>query len=214
MITFPVAIVAAGAVRDVLYTDGAFTGPNGTKHPSGWRVWTQANFKTLCPGWDIRTIKDVPPVPSRGQIVTQRPQAEWTVGASEVTVGYAVAARSLQELKEELKASVSQKRWEIETGGITVTGSTIDTSRESQGMLSGANLLATTFPNRSIDWKTKTGWVSLPAATVLQISAAVGSHVQDCFSRERALHEAIDAATTTEEVLAINISAGWPGQAA
>jgi hypothetical protein len=212
MITFPVAIVAAGAVRDVLYSDAAFTGPNGVKHPSGWRVWTPANFKALCPGWEVRTITDVPPVASRAQVVTQKPQAEWTVGTSEVTVGYTVTSRPLQEIKDELKAAVSQKRWEVETGGITVAGALIDTSRESQGMLSGANLMAQTFPSRSVDWKTRSGWVSLPASTVLQLSAAVGSHVQDCFSHERVLHEAIDAAVTPEEALSVNFSTGWPGQ--
>jgi hypothetical protein len=108
--------------------------------------------------------------------------------------------------KASAKARATDARWQAEVGGISLEGAQIKTDRESQAMLAGANLLAQTFPQKAFDWKAEQGWISIPATQILQISAAVGLHVQGCFSRERELHGLIDQAGTIEAVEAIQIT--------
>jgi len=104
--------------------------------------------------------------------------------------------RTLDEAKAEAKARIAAQRYEVETGGITLPdGSAIRTDRESQALINGAYNMARDGYAAAVDFKGADGWVSIPAATMLQIAVAVGQHVQSCFSRERALSVQIDAAT-------------------
>lgn len=136
-----------------------------------------------------------------------------TVGADTAVASYTTENKPLADYKTERKAEATAKRYDVETGGVTVSGMTVETSRESQGMIDGAYSLAVRnadTQNFTIDFKTATGWVSLTAAQMIAISEAVGTHIQDAFKRERALHEAIDAAGTHAAVAAIDITTGWP----
>lgn len=114
--------------------------------------------------------------------------------------------------KEEKTERLSAKRYAIETGGITVSGATVATDRESQGLIDGAARLAACEPDETIKFKAVTGWVTLDAATMDAIAVAVGRHVRQCFAREAELAALIEAATTQQELDAVNIETGWPGQ--
>lgn len=110
----------------------------------------------------------------------------------------------------DLTAYAAAKRFEIETGGITVAGQSIDTSRESQSMITGAYTFSQAHPTEIVKFKAVSGWVSLDAPTLAAIATAVGEHVQKCFKIEEALDEAIasGAITTTSQIDAAN----WPNQ--
>lgn len=101
-----------------------------------------------------------------------------------------------------LDAYAAQRRWEIETGGITVAGTAIRTDRESQALINGALSLAQADPGATIEFKRADGWVMLKSAEMAAIALAVGRHVQAAFAAERAVSEAIASQeiTTTEEV--------------
>lgn len=101
-----------------------------------------------------------------------------------------------------LKAYAAAKRYAIETGGVTIDGVTVDTSRESQTMITGATAYVAANPDATITFKAVSGWVDLTAAQVTAIGAAVGAHVQACFTAEAAVDTAIDAGTitTTSEI--------------
>jgi hypothetical protein len=119
----------------------------------------------------------------------------------------------LADYKDQRKAEATAKRYDVETGGTTVNGMTIETSRESQGLIDGAYSLAVRNADTqgfTIDFKSTSGWVELTAAQMIAISEAVGVHIQQSFKRERALHEAIDAAADHTAVAAIDITTGWP----
>lgn len=121
---------------------------------------------------------------------------------------------TLEEYKAERIAEVAQKKWEVETGGLTVEGVFIDTTRESQSMITGAYnfaLLNQSTPDWTIDFRASTGWITLTASEMIGIGAAVAAHVQASFTRYRALEESITACTTVAEVAAIDINIGWPG---
>jgi len=112
-------------------------------------------------------------------------------------------------LKAALKAYAAQKRYAIETGGMTVNGVTIPTDRETQSKLSGAVLAFQSGAlNGAIDWKAASGWLTLDQATVTALASAVAAHVQAAFSKEKLISDSIDAAaiTTVAEIDAYNWS--------
>jgi len=100
------------------------------------------------------------------------------------------------------------KRWQVETGGVLVSGAQVDTSRESQAMVSGAFTYSQVNPSKPIKFKAASGWITLDAATVALIAGAVGDHVQACFAIEEEVSTAIldGTITTTAEIDA----ADWP----
>lgn len=122
--------------------------------------------------------------------------------------GQPVVVPKSDVLTARLAAYAADKRWRIETGGIVVNGAAIDTSRDSQAMISGAFAYSQANPDKLIKFKAATGWTTLDAATVAAIATAVGDHVQACFAVEEEVAAAIEAGTITsiEQIDA----ADWP----
>lgn len=110
--------------------------------------------------------------------------------------------------KATLVAYAANKRWQVETGGIEVGGAQIDTSRDSQSMITGAYTWSQANPSEIVKFKAASGWVDLDAATLAAIATAVGAHVQACFAVEASVAAEIEAGTitTTAEIEAAN----WP----
>lgn len=106
--------------------------------------------------------------------------------------------------------SLAAYRYEKETAGITVNGSTIRTDRESQSLIAGAKLYSDLNESILIDWKAENGWVQIDRNAIVAISQAVAAHVQACFSNEKVHSSAINALTTVEEIEAYDITTGWP----
>lgn len=110
----------------------------------------------------------------------------------------------------ELKAYLADKRWQVETGGVTLPGNTvIQTDAASQAKIAQAiqsiDLGITAEP---IQWKAASGWLSVTRDDLVAIATAVAAHVQAAFAAEAALSAAIDggSVTTTDEIDA----ADWP----
>mgnify|MGYP001053494492 CR=1 FL=1 len=110
--------------------------------------------------------------------------------------------------KASLKAYAASKRWQVETGGITVADAAIQTDRASQAMITGAFAYAQANPAASIAYKTAEGFVTLAAAEVEAIANAVGAHVQASFAAEAAIVGAIEAGAIT--TFAAIDGADWP----
>jgi hypothetical protein len=112
-------------------------------------------------------------------------------------------------LKAALKAYAAQKRYAVETGGMTFMGMAIPTDRETQSKLSGAVLAFQTGAiSGAINWKTSAGWAQLDQAAVTALASAVAAHVQTAFTNEKSVSDAIDAETITtiEQINAANWS--------
>ncbi len=110
------------------------------------------------------------------------------------------------------KADLASIRWQRETQGIVVNGVPVDTSREAQATLAALKAYASDLsPEDRIDFKSKSGWISLPACTVVVIAQAVLAYVQACYSHEKIVSQRIDALTDQPESLAdLDLSQGWP----
>ncbi len=113
-------------------------------------------------------------------------------------------------LKSQRLAELAALRYQHETAGITLSGMTIETDRQSQALITGAWSISQINPAILIDWKGVNGWVQIDAATITAIAGSVAGHVQTCFSQERIHAEAIAALTTPEAVQAYDLTTGWP----
>lgn len=93
-----------------------------------------------------------------------------------------------------LKEAVTQKRWEVETGGITLpTGVRVATGIDDQNRITSVVANAERAGLDEVDFKAAEGWAKVTLLELQAIATAVARHVQACFSAERVHHEAIDA---------------------
>lgn len=101
---------------------------------------------------------------------------------------------------------IAARRFEVETGGVTVEGVQINTDRDSQSLLAGAAFAASLDPGYQIKWKAATGFVDLTGEQILGIASQVRAFVQACFNREAELLGAAADGSITAEML----EEGWP----
>jgi hypothetical protein len=95
---------------------------------------------------------------------------------------------------EALKDAITQKRWEVETGGVTLpTGVRVATGIDDQNRITSVVANAERAGLEQVDFKAAEGWAKVTLGELQAIATAVALHVQACFSAERAHHEAIDA---------------------
>lgn len=112
---------------------------------------------------------------------------------------------SARESEESILARISARRFDEEVGGMTVNGMWVDTSRDSQSLITGAALAATLDSNYSVKWKTGKTFVTLTAEEIIALASAVRAHVQKCFDREAELFEAVEEGKFEESML----EEGW-----
>lgn len=112
------------------------------------------------------------------------------------------------------KAEATTKRWAQETGGIiTPDGIRVLTGIEDQNRIATAIQGMRDSGITEVDFKSASGWVTLTLDQLVGVAALIAEHVQACFTRERALYEAIDACVSLEALNALDLNAGWPGAA-
>ena len=119
------------------------------------------------------------------------------------------AAEQLKAAKDQLKTRATAKRWEVETGGITLNGMQVLTGTEDQNRITTVVANARRAGIETVDFKAASGWVSISVDDVEAIATAIARHVQDSFTAERAHHEAINALSDLAAVAAYDISQGW-----
>ena len=96
-------------------------------------------------------------------------------------------------LRDELRAYIRQRAYELEIEGMELNGAQLSTGRDDQAMLSGAVNFMSLNPDATIDWQGADGaFVTLNKAQVEGIASAVGTHVQAHFTRRKELSEALD----------------------
>lgn len=164
-------------------------------------------------GWAGRgfwPVVEIRPEPASWQRNAAEPTLAVDGDGRRVTATYALEPRPLATVKSERLAALSAHRWRIETGGITISGVQVRTDIESQGKITGAAALVKEVPDTVIDWKGASGWVQLDAETMTAIALAVGTHIQGCYSAEKAHAAAISACNTAEAAGTYDFTGGWP----
>lgn len=134
------------------------------------------------------------------------------------TQHYKVVNFDLDTAKTNLKAHVTQIRWDIETSGISMAGFSVLTGIADQNRIATICLSAVSAKVKGkefapVKFKTSDGtWVELDGETLITVGEAVTAHVEACFLREQELHTEIDACTTLKQLKAIDIESGWNTQ--
>ena len=121
-----------------------------------------------------------------------------------VEYNIAISEISLDDIKKAKKDEIANDRYIAEYSGVEFNGVKILTDLKSQVAISGAVLQATMDPSYTCRWKSENGFIELNANLILAIGTAVREYIQNCFNKEADLIELINAATTEEEVEAIN----------
>lgn len=98
-----------------------------------------------------------------------------------------------------LLAYAARRRWEVETGGLLLSGISVATDDRSKLMIAGARMRAEAHPDVVEMWN---GETPITAAQVIAISDAVSAHVSNCFHVFAALKAGIvdGSITLFEEV--------------
>jgi hypothetical protein len=166
-------------------------------------------------GYGLLVIDDPTPYDPLIQTRETAPLDQWPLTDTTATVVYIITDIPVEDVRATRLASLTDKRWSIETGGIVVDGDPIRTDEISQAKITGAAWLFDNDPDtQSIDWEGQPGvWITADAAKMKAIATATGRHVQACFSRERTLSEELAAAPNLSTLLAIDIETGWPPNA-
>lgn len=119
-----------------------------------------------------------------------------------------------------LKWVVTKKRWQVETGGITLpSGVQVATGIDDQNRITSVISNASLSGLETVSFKATSGWATLTISELEGIAAAIALHVQQCFSAERTHHETIDelAALHADNASAMRVlfenydtNEGWP----
>jgi len=94
--------------------------------------------------------------------------------------------------KEQRAELITDKRYWVEVGGITVNGVDIPTDRDTRRELTAIYVTAKEDENLIVRFKMPYGWVTLTAPEIISVSYVVYAHVQAAFVREEELLIAIE----------------------
>lgn len=131
----------------------------------------------------------------------------YTITDTEVIVHYEPKplpeGSGLTVYKTFAKNKIKEKRREKEEGGVLFNGYTIDTSRTQQTELTEKLKIGLQNPTGMFPVLTTAGYISVDFPTLRSIGELITNHVQACFTSQKNAEDAIDAATTVEEVKGI-----------
>ena len=109
----------------------------------------------------------------------------------------------LDKLKAEKIAELANARWQEETGGYIYKGHEFHSDRESQDRFFQAYMASLSDSNFTVTWKTKNGWLEMTASDFITLYNEFYVFLQNLYQKEKNLQEQIEAATTIEELEAI-----------
>ncbi|MBA1212954.1 DUF4376 domain-containing protein [Pseudomonas oryzihabitans] len=117
----------------------------------------------------------------------------------------------LAELNKPVESTAQQRiaarRYQAQVAGTTLEGMPVDTSTDSQALITGAALAAVLDSSYVCRWKMADGTrVELDAKMIIAVASAVRNHIQACYDREDALLTAVADGTFTDAML----DQGWP----
>ena len=110
---------------------------------------------------------------------------------------------NIEQLKAEKIAKIAELRWQEETGGYMYNGHEFHSDRESQDRVFQAYIASINEPTFTAIWKTKTGWLKMTASDFITLYNEFQAFLQGLYQKEKALQEQVQAATTVDELEAV-----------
>jgi hypothetical protein len=131
----------------------------------------------------------------------------WDVSGDTAIATYEVHDFPIETSRSNLKDKIAGIRWIKEEAGTKINIQsqeiTLDTSREGRNIfLQKYSLMG---ENDLVNWKFPEGWFTLSKNELGSIIMYGSAYIQSCFDWEKTISDEIDAATTKEELLSIEI---------
>lgn len=120
-------------------------------------------------------------------------QVGWVRGADGTFAAPVIAPPSIARLV----TYAAERRYAVETGGVTVNGVSVATDRDSQSMVANAYAGMQASGATSVRFKAASGWIELSLDQLKAVALAVFDHVQACFTAEDAVDAAVNASPPT-----------------
>lgn len=175
--------------------------------------WYDTSFASY-PNLDVTKAIVVPPV-----VWTARGTGLYALSNGHI-VPYVAPPSPLADLIAQAKLRLASIRFDHEVAGVAFkaagasASSLVASDRDSRANLVAAFVLASASPSRWQDgtaWKMADGsFVSLTSDDAIAMALTVQAYVSACFSYERDFAAKLDAAKSSDDIAAIDLSAGWP----
>lgn len=187
------------APADIMLANPHMSFPVPFEAPDGYVAVVETPQPTY--SQNTQRVEEAPPVEQDGAWVQQ-----WAV----VALTSAEKNDALATEKARLFDASTNKRWAVETSGITLAGGLrIDTAREDQDAITRILANAPSAGITEVSFKAASGWVTMSLGQLQQVANAVALHVQACYTAERAHHEAIEKLTLAK-CRTYDVMQGWP----
>lgn len=129
-------------------------------------------------------------------------EAQATIGQLQAQI-----AELTKPAESAVQERIASRRYQAQVSGTTLEGMQIDTSTDSQALITGAALAAVLDSSYVCRWKMADGTrVELDAKMIVAVASAVRDHIQACYDREDELLTAVADGTFTEAML----DQDWP----
>jgi alanyl-tRNA synthetase len=141
------------------------------------------------------------------QQVAQVDAATLAEAQATITNLQAQIADLTQPAESTAQQRIAARRYQAQIGGTTLDGMPVDTSTDSQALITGAALAAVLDSTYVCRWKMADGTrVELDTKMIIAVASAVRDHIQACYDREDELLTAVADGTFTDAML----DQGWP----
>jgi len=131
----------------------------------------------------------------------------WTIGEGSASALYEAIDTPLEQAKSNFSNLAADERYKKEVSGTKTTIQdlevSLDTSRDGRNIFLQKLLLM--GESDTVNWKFPEGWLILTKAELGQVVQIGSMHIQSAFDWEKNINDQIAAATTVEELLAIEI---------
>lgn len=98
---------------------------------------------------------------------------------------------------------LADARWREETAGFMYNGHEFHSDRESQDRFFQAYMASLSDPSFALTWKTKDGWLEMTASDFIALYNEFQTFLQGLYQKEKNLQALVEAATTIDELNAI-----------
>lgn len=128
----------------------------------------------------------------------------WLVSDKEESLSY------IASLKTSMKAKITEKRWAVESGGLSFpNGVSVKTAKDDQDRILAVIINAERNGIEEIDFKADSGWVKISLFALKQLAKELTYFVQNCFKTEKYHHGYIDSLSNANEICNYNYQTGW-----
>lgn len=131
----------------------------------------------------------------------------WDLTGDVAIASYEVREQAIEDARNNFRALAAHERYKKEVAGTKVTIQdtevSVDTTREGRAAIIQKHTLL--VDGETANWKFPEGWLTLTKLDLAAVVTAADAYVQGVFDWEKSINDQIDAATTAEELHAIEI---------